>query len=191
MYLQSSMLSANPLWKPFFLSLQILIWLKRNSQVTDKEFIYHTQRFSKQQQIYPIFQVLISKSCCLSLGVLACCIAPGNLLYSDARLMRLLDEVGSQSLTLRSQCAEAGDWALTSVPRPHSTLGLCQSETDTQVTGALEESQWLVTLPFQWFIDEMTPKEVTEGWLHCCQLLDKTSERWVRSLPMLHCPIYC
>lgn len=65
---------------------------------------------------YPIFQVLISKSCCLSLGVLACCIAPGNLLYSDARLMRLLDEVGSQSLTLRSQCAEAGDWALTSVP---------------------------------------------------------------------------
>ena len=59
---------------------------------------------------YRIFQVLISKSCCLSLGVFASCIAPGNLLYSDARLMRLLDEVGSQSLTLRSQCAEGGRW---------------------------------------------------------------------------------
>ena len=69
---------------------------------------------------YPIFQVLISKSCCLSLGVLACCIAPGNLLYSDARLMRLLDEVGSQSLTLRSQCAEGGRWLSPNLCPPSS-----------------------------------------------------------------------
>ena len=36
----------------------------------------------------------------------------------------------------------------------------------------------------------MTPKKVTQGWLHSCQLLDKTSLRWVRNHPMLHCLIY-
>ena len=153
---------------------------------------YHTQRFSKQISHLSSFNFkkLLFKFGC----VVHCCIAPGNLLYSDARLMRLLDEVGSQSLTLRSQCTvrrAAGDWALTSVPQsslhpqPQSVGNWHSGDSSSRGISAT-----LVTFSSKWFIEEMTPKEVSEGWLHCCQLLDKTSERWVRGLPMLHCPIY-
>ena len=63
--------------------------------------------------------------------MLDCCIAPGNLLYSDVSSP---DEADVGSLTLRSECAGGGpgDWvpALTSdVPSVHSLLASALWET--------------------------------------------------------------
>ena len=61
--------------------------------------------------------------------------------------------------------------------------------TDAQVRAEkLQREEFSDNFTSQWFMDEMTPTKVTQEWLHCCQLLDKTL---LRSETMLHCIIYC